>query len=292
MNRTSDEVVLTGPLLVFGGPYSNLEATRAVLGEARRRAIPPDHILCTGDLAAYCADPQPVIDLLRDAGIRIVMGNCEESLASDAGDCGCGFSADSACAVLSTQWYPFANSRVDADSRAWLGALPRRIDLRIGDRRLAAIHGGVADISRFVFATSDDAIAEELAMAGCDGVIGGHCGLPFTREIEGRLWHNAGVVGMPANDGTPRVWFSILTPSTSGIAVAHHALAYDHTTAARKMRAHGLPEGYAGALETGLWPSVDVLTASEQVRGGRRLEPGTVHWRIAPGSGPAYWPAA
>jgi len=30
------------------------------------------------------------------------------------------------------------------------------------------------------------------------------------------------------------------------------------------VRAAGLPEGYAAALETGLWPSVDVLSAAER----------------------------
>jgi hypothetical protein len=48
---------VTGPLLVFGGPYSNLEATKAMLAEARRRAIAPGNIVCTGDLVAYCARP-------------------------------------------------------------------------------------------------------------------------------------------------------------------------------------------------------------------------------------------
>ena len=37
-----------------------------------------------------------------------------------------------------------------------------------------------------------------------DGVIGGHCGLPFTKVVGDRLWHNPGAIGMPANDGTPR----------------------------------------------------------------------------------------
>jgi len=274
-------VALTGPLLVFGGPYGNLEATTAVLGEARRRNIPPGHILCTGDLAAYCADPQAVIDLLRNAGILIVMGNCEEALASGAADCSCGFSADSACATLAGQWYPFVDRHVDAASRVWMGALPRRVDLKLGGRRLAAIHGGVTQINRFVFATSDDAIEAELASCRCDGVIAGHCGLPFTREIGGRLWHNAGAIGLPANDGTPRAWFSILAPSAAGIAIEHHALAYDHATAVRKMRARGLPAGYAAALETGLWPSCEVLTDAEAARRGARLEPGTVLWRDA-----------
>jgi hypothetical protein len=33
-------------------------------------------------LAACCADPQAVIDLVRRAQIHVVMGNCEESVAS------------------------------------------------------------------------------------------------------------------------------------------------------------------------------------------------------------------
>jgi predicted phosphodiesterase len=288
-----DIVTLDGPLLVFGGPYSNLEATAALLAEARRRAIAPSHVLCTGDVVAYGADPQPVIDLVRDAGIRVVMGNCEESLAAQAADCGCGFAEDSACAVLSGQWYPNADRRIDAASRARMGALPRRLELALGGRRLAVVHGGVGEINRFLFASDSAALAAELAASGVDGVIAGHCGLPFSRVIGGRLWHNAGVVGMPANDGTPRVWFSLLTPRPDGIRVEHHALDYDHVTAARKMRQGGLPEGYAAALETGLWPSCDVLTPAELPRRGLRLEPGALLWPAAGAAdGATRWPRA
>ena len=58
MKAAGETIVLTGPVLVFGGPYGNLEATRAVFAEARRRSIAPNNIVCTGDLAAYCADPR------------------------------------------------------------------------------------------------------------------------------------------------------------------------------------------------------------------------------------------
>lgn len=254
---------VTGPLLVFGGPYSNLEATKAVLQEADRRNIRPGNIVCTGDLAAYCADPQAVIDLLRDAGIWIVMGNCEESLAAEAAECGCGFAEDSACAALSGQWYSYANRNIDTESRVWMGSLPKWLELEINGCHLIVVHGGVTSINRFIFATSDAAIEEELNASGCDGVIAGHCGLPFTRQSGSRLWHNAGVIGMPANDDTPRVWFSVLTACGGGILLEHHALDYDYAAAAAKMRCRGLPEGYAGALESGLWPSCDVLPRSE-----------------------------
>jgi predicted phosphodiesterase len=291
MMDAPDLVTLDGPLLVFGGPYSNLEATEALFAEAHRRAIAPSNILCTGDVVAYCADPQAVIDLVRESGIHVVMGNCEESLAAQAADCGCGFAEDSACAVLSDQWYDYADRHVDAASRAWMGGLPRRLDLALGGRRLAVMHGGVDEISRFLFASDTAALDAELDAVGADGAIAGHCGLPFTRVIGGRLWHNAGVVGMPANDGTPRFWFSLLTPRPDGIRIEHHGLGYDHVTAARKMRERGLPEGYAAALETGLWPSCDVLTPAELPERGIRLEPGAVLWPTD-GAAADGWPRA
>ena len=86
---------LDGPTLMFGGPYSNLEATRAVLAEARRRQIPPERVICTGDVVAYGADGNATVDLIRSAGIHVVAGNCEEALARRARDCGCGFAQGS-----------------------------------------------------------------------------------------------------------------------------------------------------------------------------------------------------
>ena len=57
-----------GPILIFGGPYSNLAATAAVLAEAKRLGIAPEQTICTGDLTAYCGDPAATIDLIRASG--------------------------------------------------------------------------------------------------------------------------------------------------------------------------------------------------------------------------------
>jgi uncharacterized radical SAM superfamily Fe-S cluster-containing enzyme len=271
---------MDGPVLVFGGPYSNLEATQAVLAEARRRGIPPRRVICTGDVVAYGADARATLDLVRGAGIPVVMGNCEESLAASAADCGCGYAEGSACDAMAAEWYAHADRSLGAEHRAWMAGLPRRLDIELGGKRLAVVHGSVRQINRFVFASTPPAVKrEELEAAGCDGVIGGHCGLPFTETIDGRLWHNSGAIGMPANDGTPRVWFSVLAPTADGIAVEHGALSYDHTAAAAKMRAARLPEGYAAALETGLWPSCDVLPAKELGARAVALAEGHVLWR-------------
>ncbi|MBX9758565.1 MAG: metallophosphatase family protein [Beijerinckiaceae bacterium] len=272
-------VEIDGPVLVFGGPYSNLEATQALFAEGARRGFTPDRMICTGDAVAYCADAQATLDLIMQSGAHVVMGNCEEQLAAGEADCGCGFDPGSACDLLSVQWFAHAARNVRGDQRAWMAALPRRIDFAIGGRRLAVIHGGVETIAQYVFAsTPASEKLRQIELAGVDGIVGGHCGLPFTQEIDGRLWHNAGAIGMPANDGAPRVWFSTLTPEADGLRIAHHALDYDHARAAAKMRAAGLPEGYARALETGCWPSLDVLPPQERLAEGAPLEACEILW--------------
>jgi len=272
---------LDAPILVFGGPYSNLQATEAVLAEAARRRIAPDNILCTGDVVAYGADARACCDRMMGSGAIVLMGNCEENLGAESEDCGCGFEENTACDLLSRAWYAHANRQVSLRHRAWMGGLPRQLHLELPDgRRLAVLHGGASEISRFLFAsTPEPVLAEELAETGCAGVIAGHCGIPFARRLAGGgLWVNAGAVGMPANDGTPRVWFAMLTPERRGLTVEILPLDYDHAAAAAAMRQAGLPEGYASGLETGLWPSCDVLPSVELAARGKALRPSRLAW--------------
>jgi len=274
-------IAADGPMLVFGGPYSNLPALRAVLAEAARRGIPPARVVCTGDVVAYGADAAACCDLAMESGIHVLLGNCEENLGARATDCGCGFADGTACDLLSRAWYAHADRQVNQAQRAWMAARPRRMEVALPDgRRLAVLHGGARDISRFLFASApDDELAEEILATGCDGVIAGHCGMPFARLVGAALWLNAGAIGMPADDGTPRGWFAVLTPAPEALGLEILPLDYDHAAAAAAMRAAGLPEGYAAALASGLWPSCDILPPAERTRRGTPLPPVSLLWR-------------
>ena len=269
----------TKPLLIFGGCYSNLEATRAMLGIAERLGFDPCDVICTGDVVAYCADPQATVDLIRASGIRVVMGNCEEALAAAADNCGCGFEEGSTCDRLSAQWYTFAAARLNADARKWMGGLPQHLEINMCGRRLAVIHGGGKQINRFIFESTPISVKQdEVESLKCDGVIAGHCGLPFTQLFGDYLWHNTGAVGMPANDGTCRTWYSILHPTADGIMIEPLPLIYSVDEASAKMRACGLTGGYERALLLGIWPSVDVLPAMERGQQGVALDLGPICW--------------
>jgi predicted phosphodiesterase len=287
MTAVRDLGVLDGPILVFGGPYGNLEATEAMLAAARRLGIDGSHAVCTGDLVACAANPQAVVDRLRDWSCAVVMGNCEESLAADAEDCGCGFNEGSICAALSAQWFTATRRDLDVETKRWMGGLPRRVDFTLAGRRFAAIHGGTDRINEFIFESTP--AARKLAQIdriGVDGVLAGHSGLPFIQILGGRLWHNSGALGMPANDATPRVWFSMLVPRDGGIRIECHAVDYDPRPTAAKMRMRGYPAEYADALLSGLWPSCDILPAAECAARGKPLSPAAVFWPETP-AGPA-----
>ena len=254
---------LEGDILVFGGPYSNLEAIKALFARAEALGIPAANCICTGDVVGYCADPVATLDCVFDRKGPIVAGNVERQLASGAAGCGCGFEPGSECDLLSRGWYPFAKFAVLADT-SWpqrLADLPDMVVFSSAGRRVAVIHGGVTDVARFLWPTSPDAEYEEelssirSAIGQVDAVISGHAGLAFHKVVDGVHWFNAGAIGLPANNGSPETRFVVMTQDEIRI----ESLAYAYDIAAEKMKAAGLIQGYHTALATGWWPSEDIL---------------------------------
>lgn len=269
------------PLLIFGGPYSNLQATLAMRETAKRLGVAPSQVICTGDVVAYCADPEETVELVRDWGCHVIKGNCEENLAVRAPDCGCGFDEGTSCDLLSKGWYGFADQRISDASRKWMRGLPPYLTFSLAGARVRVIHGGLSETSRFIFAsTSADEKRGELVSANADILIGGHCGIPFIEKIGDKLWFNPGVIGMPANDGTPDGWYGLIEPSDGALTFSINRLVYDAQEAARRFRKAGSASPYADALVTGLWPSVDVLLVPERAASGKRIHVKTLKYNI------------
>jgi hypothetical protein len=61
-----------GALLVFGGPYSNLRALAALRARATALGVSASRTICTGDVVAYCAEPEETIAAMRDWGFLVV----------------------------------------------------------------------------------------------------------------------------------------------------------------------------------------------------------------------------
>lgn len=275
---SQDIGTLHGSVLVFGGAYSNRSALMAMRQKASELGIPKSNVICTGDIVAYCAQPQETVDEIRDWNIHVVQGNCEDSLAYDKDDCGCGFDADTACDVASKEWFQFARQRVSNSSKQWMEALPKHIYFTLNGVRFCCVHGGFSRQNQFVFASSpkEEKLAQ-LKAANADVIIGGHCGLPFGQHLaDANYWLNAGVIGMPANDGETHTWYMLIEAAENAdpdrtLTVSWHPLYYDYAASVEAMREERLCSGYAKSLETGLWPSLDTLPESERTQTNQAL---------------------
>jgi predicted phosphodiesterase len=267
---------LRGPLLVFGGPYSNLRALTALRARAAVLGIDAAHAICTGDIVAYGAEPEETVAAVRAWGCYVVAGNCEEQLAVGADDCGCGFAEDSGCNDLAKSWYAFARRRISVDDRWWMASLPKFLTFGMAGWSFRVLHGGIDRTNRFLFASERTRIAEELRNTKADVVIAGHAGLPFIEIVGERIWFNPGVIGMPANDGTAEVWYGLIRVEGSELVLSTHRLGYDHLVAAAALLRAGHAGGYAETLISGLWPSLDVLPERERGATGRAIQERTV----------------
>lgn len=260
----------TDTVWLFSGPYSNLQATQALQQRAQAQGVSPERIICLGDIVAYYAQPEETTQAIRDWGIHCMQGNCEQSLATNAEHCGCGFGEDSTCSLYSSRWYSFAQSRVSEQSKAWMGSLPMGFEFIMGNKRVRCVHGSVNSINEFMYeSTPTEHKQAQIKALGVDIVIAGHTGIPFGQVCAGgTAWLNTGALGMPANDGTPDTWFFSLTPEKDGVGARWHRLAYDVRSAEQAVHASvdagALPNPYLGALSTGVWPSDDSLPDYER----------------------------
>ncbi len=254
--RIADFGRFDGQLVLCGGAYSNLQALEALAGVADDRPV-----ICTGDVVAYGADAAGTVALVRELGWPVVAGNCERQIAAGADNCGCGFGVGSTCAALSQGWYPHALAACDKDVRTWMASLPDIGVIVHQNRRYGVIHGGATANNRFLWPSSGEAeFAREIktieAILGLiDGVITGHSGIAFQRQIGRHQWINAGVIGLPPHDGRPETRYAVLEGGDATI----HRLAYDHARARAAMEAAGLTQGYHETLTSGIWPSEDTL---------------------------------
>ena len=142
-----------------------------------------------------------------------------------------------------------------------MGARPELMSFFHAGKRYAVVHGGATAVNRFIWPTDDeDVFVEEInavqaAIGPVDAVVAGHCGMAFRRQVGAVEWINAGVIGLPENNGHASTRYAILVEG----ALHLESLVYDAAAARVAMEAAGLVQGYNAALTSGYWPSEDVL---------------------------------
>ena len=252
-------------LALISDIHANLPALEAVLDDIRRRGD-LDAVYHLGDLVGYAPWPDETVERIRAEGIAGVAGNYDSTVATDYRHCGCRYE-DPRQEELSHLSYAWTREHVSARTKAFLGALPFRLDLRplgghVPGPRLIMVHG--APTLNTLYWTADRTDDFCLKMAGQAGaqagdvVCFGHTHVPWQREVQGIRFVNTGSVGRP-KDGDWRAGYVVLSADGSRMDAEFVRVEYDVERAMDAIRRSDLPDDFAEYLRTGGKPQPATL---------------------------------
>jgi predicted phosphodiesterase len=237
--------------------HANLPALEAVLDDIAARSE-VDAIFHLGDLVGYAPWPNQVVERIAAAGIQGVSGNYDSTVAANAPHCGCRYE-DPRQEALSHASYAWTLANVSETTRAALGALPFRIDLRpdgghTPGPKLVLVHGTPTLNTLYWTEDRDDAfclkMAEHAGARAGDVICFGHTHRPWTRVVGGIRFVNTGSVGRP-KDGDWRAGYVLLEVAAAASTVDFVRVEYDVERAMEGIRASTLPDELAEHLRTG-----------------------------------------
>lgn len=243
--------------LVISDIHANLEAYDAVMEAARPLAC--DRILVLGDLVGYGADPNAVIDRVRDlAPHAIIRGNHDKV--------GAGIESPEGFNAVARSAISWTFDALSAENRAWLAALPPG-PTQVDDL-IEICHGTPYDEDAYVFDDLDalralHAASRPLCLFGHTHVQVGYSitqnefgietaeeARPYRVALNGptRYLINPGSVGQP-RDGDPRAGFAVVDTGTHDVML--HRIVYPVARAQARIVAEGLPDILAHRLALG-----------------------------------------
>lgn len=230
--------------------HANLEATEAVLSDAREREC--THFVCLGDVVGYNANPHECVEIVQKMGCPVVKGNHDEQASLT--ESSRGFNALAEAAINWTR------SHLTNEDKAWLRELP--LVRQVHDFTIVHATLDAPEQWGYVF-NNLDAVAS-LAHQETTVCFFGHTHVPgaFVRDdgvkrvkvdelpIEDakKYFINVGSVGQP-RDGDWRAAYCIYHQDKS--TVEQRRVEYDLATAQRKIIQAGLPRMLADRLEVG-----------------------------------------
>jgi diadenosine tetraphosphatase ApaH/serine/threonine PP2A family protein phosphatase len=238
-------------IAIISDIHGNLEALQTVLEDARREKV--DGIVCLGDVVGYGADPNACLELVRKEVSVIVLGNhdaaaCNPRLAENFNE----------VARVAIRW---TSEQLTKEHLEFLRGLP--YDHVDGDTRY--VHASPDDPPAWHYILTEqeawnafEACPESVCFVGHS-----HVALRVLLrrgrlvvmeedvvQVAGddRALLNVGSVGQP-RDGDWRASYALWDPAAKRMVARR--VEYDLETAARKIRAAGLPEVLAKRLAVG-----------------------------------------
>jgi predicted phosphodiesterase len=224
--------------------HGNAVALRAVLGGLERETV--EAVVCLGDVAQGGPQPDECVDLVRDLGCPVVLGNADAFLLDPTA--GREVATDRQLEVREWSVRRLGQERLDL-IRSFEPTV--ELDLGSGDR-LLAFHGSPTSF--------DDVLLPDLPGDQLRALVGevrhrllagGHVHLQWLRRFGDSLFVNPGSVGLgydheQAEDGVrfdPFAAYAIATIDGGRVEISFRRIPFDAGAFVDAIRGSGLPHG-------------------------------------------------
>ena len=201
------------PFAVFSDVHGNLPALTAILADIERRRVA--RTFCLDDLVGYGPSPNEVAALIRDSGFPTLMGNYDQGIGFETGDCGCVYKTDEQRAegAVSLEWTQRA---VSDEIKAYLRTLEDHFVLETPSGDILAVHGSPRRINEYLFEDRPASAMERMAHEfPYPAILFGHTHVPYARRVGDTVFVNVGSAGRP-KDGDWRVCYALVDPARLG----------------------------------------------------------------------------
>lgn len=230
--------------------HGNAVALRAV--DAALAAEGIGQVVCLGDMVQGGSEPAECVELLRERGWPVVLGNADAFLLDPATAEGSG----EAITERQLEMRAWSVAQLTRDQLAYIAAMPATVAADLGDgRSLLACHAVPSSYDPLVFPTTPEAeFRAALGPVTDDVVAGGHIHLPYVRRVGPTLFVNPGSAGFgydheqPDDDVRADPWasYAVVTAGGGRLGVELRRLPLDVAAIRDVTRASGIP--YADAL--------------------------------------------
>lgn len=231
---------------VFGDIHGNIEALKAAYDAAR--SAKAEKIYHLGDLGGYSPFVNEVVDFLTEHTIEGVQGNYDETVAHDREHCGCK-AEDPVQEEMANQSFAWTKHHASAKTKEFLGKLPVEISFTVHGRKVALFHATPRKNNLYWYEDRPEKFFQEMAgKIDADVLIYGHTHKPYRKDLENKIFINAGSVGKP-KDGDPRACVTLIEITPDNVNVEFLRVSYDVEKAAKAIVSSGLPEYFAERLK-------------------------------------------
>ena len=233
---------------VFGDIHGNIEALKAAY--ERVMTAHPDKIYHLGDLGGYAPFVNEVVDFLIEHAIGGVQGNYDEAVANNREHCGCKAEepVQEEMAHLSFVW---TKNHTSVKSKDYLKNLPTELSFDADGRKVRLFHATPNKNNLYWYEDRPEKFFHEMAeKVAADIMIFGHTHKPYRKDMNGRVFINAGSVGKP-KDGDPRACAAIVEITTQTVRTEFLRVPYDVERVASAIIEQGLPTYFAEKLRQG-----------------------------------------